>query len=127
MRPLGPLESAVVDALWQAGEPMSVRQVADRLRDRDLAYTTLAAVLQNLHRKEWVERERIGRVWFYRPRVGADEHAAVVMQEALAGSASPRATILKFVDEISDEESALLRELLAEADRDEQGRDGGEG
>lgn len=35
------------------------------------------------------------------------------MREALAASDSPRATFLKFVGEISDDEAALLRELLA--------------
>ncbi|WP_338600370.1 BlaI/MecI/CopY family transcriptional regulator [Saccharopolyspora sp. SCSIO 74807] len=115
MRSLGPLESAVMSLLWDADGALSVRQALDGLRDRDLAYTTVATVLENLHRKEWVERERLGRVWFYRPRVQPSEHAASQMREALAASNSPRATFLKFVDEISDDEAALLRELLAEA------------
>lgn len=114
MRSLGPLESAVMELLWDADGSMSVRHVLDNLSDRDLAYTTVATVLDNLHRKEWVERERLGRVWFYRPRVPATEHAALMMREALAASNSPRATFLKFVDEISDEEVALLRELLTD-------------
>lgn len=112
MRNLGPLESAVMSLLWNADEALSVRQVHEELRDRDLAYTTVATVLEKLHRKEWLDRERIGRVWFYRPRVQSSEHAASLMREALAASTSPRATFLKFVDEISEEEAALLRELL---------------
>lgn len=114
MRRLGPLESAVMDLLWSTDGARSVRYVVDELRDRDLAYTTVATVLENLYRKEWVDRERLGRVWFYRPRVQASEHAALLMREALVASNSPRATFLKFVDEISDDEAALLRELLAE-------------
>lgn len=114
MHSLGPLESAVMELLWDADTALSVRQVLDNLHDRDLAYTTVATVLDNLRRKEWVDRERLGRVWFYRPRVQSSEHAASQMREALAASNSPRATFLKFVDEISDEEAALLRELLAE-------------
>ena len=120
MRSLGPLESTVMELLWDADGPMSVRQVLDSLHGRDLAYTTVATVLDNLHRKEWVERDRIGRVWFYRPRVQASEHAAVLMREALANSTSPRATFLKFVDGITDEEAELLRELLAEAGQPEE-------
>lgn len=120
MRSLGPLESAVMDLLWNADGPRNVRQVLDGLRDRGLAYTTVATVLDNLRRKEWVEREQIGRVWFYRPRMDASEHAARLMRQALADSGSPRATFLKFVDEISDEEAAMLRELLAEADPSEE-------
>lgn len=121
MRGLGPLESAVMTLLWGTDAAMSVRQVLDGLHDdRDLAYTTVATVLENLHRKQWVERERVGRVWFYRPRVRSSEHAASLMREALAASDSPRATFLKFVDEISDEEAALLRELLSDATSPEE-------
>jgi len=120
MRSLGPLETAVMEVLWKSAEPMSVRQVADALRDRGLAYTTLATVLDNLHRKEWVDRDRVGRAWFYRPRMRSSEYAARVMREALAASDSPRATFLKFVEEITDDEAAMLRELLAEDDRRER-------
>lgn len=112
MRSLGPLESAVMELLWNADGALSVRQVVDALHERALAYTTVATVLENLHRKEWVGREQLGRVWFYRPRIEASDHAASVMREALAASNSPRATFLKFVDEISEEEAAVLRELL---------------
>lgn len=115
MRSLGPLESVVMSLLWEADEALSVRQVLDNLRDRKLAYTTVATVLENLHRKGWVERERLGRVWYYQPRIASSEHAASLMREALKASKSPRATFLKFVDQISAEEAAMLRELLAEA------------
>ncbi|GAA4857435.1 BlaI/MecI/CopY family transcriptional regulator [Saccharopolyspora cebuensis] len=120
MHNLGPLESAVMALLWEADDALSVRQVVEGLLDRDLAYTTVATVLDNLHRKRWVDRERLGRVWFYRPRVQASEHAAALMREALATSGSPRATFLKFVGEISEEDAAVLRELLDESARPER-------
>ncbi|REF36020.1 BlaI/MecI/CopY family transcriptional regulator [Thermasporomyces composti] len=120
MRSLGPLESEVMSLLWEADEALTVRQVLDNLRDRDLAYTTVATVLENLYRKGWVTRRRLGRVWHYRARIASSDHAASVMREALAASKSPRATFLKFVDQISDEEAAMLRELLDEATRREE-------
>lgn len=120
MRRLGPLESAVMDLLWQADVPLSVRQVVDELADRRPAYTTVATVLDNLHRKDCVTRERVGRAWFYRPQVQASELAARQMRDALVSSSSPRATFLKFVDEISEAETALLRELLAESEDAEE-------
>lgn len=120
MRDLGPLESAVMELLWASNEAISVRQTVDALRERGLAYTTVATVLDNLHRKDWVTRERVGRVWYYRPCVRAEEHAATLMREALASSTSPRATFLKFVDEIPERDAALLRELLAEPDGGER-------
>lgn len=114
MRDLGPLESAVMELLWATDEPVSVREVVEQLRERELAYTTVATVLDKLHRKGWLERERVGRVWHYRSKVESSEHAARLMHEALSGSTSPRATFLRFFDEITEDEAALLRELLAE-------------
>ena len=57
MRTLGELEAAVMACLWQSQTPVSVRDVMDRLNaDRDLAYTTVLTVLDNLHRKQMVTR-----------------------------------------------------------------------
>ena len=42
MTRLGELERAVMDHLWAAGEPQTVRQVHEALSEqRDLAYTTV--------------------------------------------------------------------------------------
>jgi predicted transcriptional regulator len=49
---LGELEASVMDVLWSTAEPLRVRQVLDELNQhRDLAYTTVMTVLDNLHRK----------------------------------------------------------------------------
>ncbi|MDT7732850.1 MAG: hypothetical protein QOE12_24, partial [Mycobacterium sp.] len=44
---LGDLERAVMDHLWSAPHPQTVRQVHESLSERrDLAYTTIMTVLQ---------------------------------------------------------------------------------
>lgn len=71
---LGDLELAVLRALWD-GAPASVRDVLDRVnarRDGSLAYTSVMTVLDRLHDKRLVTRERDGRAWAYEP-VSADE------------------------------------------------------
>lgn len=56
---LGALERAVMDQLWDQGEPQTVRQVHDGLRtERELAYTTVMTVLQRLARKGLVTQLR---------------------------------------------------------------------
>ena len=66
LRPFGELESAVMDRLWAADRPMSVREVLEDLRgERRLAYTTVMTVLDNLHRKGWVTRHQEGRAYLY--------------------------------------------------------------
>ena len=53
MQGLGELKAAVMDVLWHAEEPRSVRDVLQGInRDRTLAYTTIMTVLDNLHRKD---------------------------------------------------------------------------
>ncbi|MDA8368725.1 MAG: BlaI/MecI/CopY family transcriptional regulator [Nocardiopsaceae bacterium] len=116
---LGPLESAVLDALWSAGREMSVRQTLEALPGRTHAYTTISTVLENLRRKGWVDRERIGRLWFYRALRDRAAYAAQRMHGALTDSGNPRATLLRFVDGMSPEDADMLRSLLAEVPRED--------
>lgn len=117
---LGPLEAEVVEALWSEGAPMSVREVVACLRTREPAYTTIATVLENLRRKEWVERERVGRLWFYRPLRDRASHAADRMHGALGESGDSPATLLRFVDRMDPHDLDVLRDLLAETPRGEK-------
>ncbi|GAA1071488.1 BlaI/MecI/CopY family transcriptional regulator [Nocardiopsis composta] len=115
---LGPLEAAVLDVLWDAGEEVSVRRVVDALPGRTPAYTTISTVLENLRRKGWVDRRRTGRVWFYRPLRDRASYAARRMHGALTDSGDSRAALLRFVDEMSPEEVDVLRSLLADVPRE---------
>ncbi len=59
---LGELESAVLSTLWDHGAPLSVRDVLARLRRKPaLAYTTVLTVLDRLHGKGVVVREKDGK------------------------------------------------------------------
>lgn len=116
---LGALESAVMEVLWTAGRPTSVREVVEGLADREPAYTTISTVLENLRRKDWVERERIGRLWFYRALRDRASHAADRMQGALDDSGDPQVALLRFVDRMDPRNLDVLRELLADIPRQE--------
>ncbi len=81
---LGELERAVMDHLWAAGEPLTVRQVHEALcTERDLAYTTVMTVLQRLARKNLVSQIRDDRAHQYAPVHGRDELVAGLMVDAL--------------------------------------------
>ena len=70
VRPLGDLEAAIMELLWDSGASRLVRDVvADLGPQRPLAYTTVMTVMDNLHRKGWLIRERDGRAWRYAPAV----------------------------------------------------------
>lgn len=115
MRRLGDLETLVMEQLWAAGEPLSVRQVLEALPDgRNRAYTTVMTVMDNLFRKRFVERERAGRAYIYKPSQSRAGYTAEVMEEALARGGDRGAALMHFVDQLAPEESAQLRALLAD-------------
>ena len=110
---LGRLEAAVMDVLWDSVEPLRVRDVLERLApQRRLAYTTVMTVLENLHRKEWVVRERDGRAYRYEPAATRDEAAAQAMRRVLDAIGDPENALLHFARSASDREVAALRKAL---------------
>src|SRR4051812_37729843 len=113
MRGLGELEAAVMDVLWGTGESLKVRDVLERLdTGKQLAYTTVLTVLDNLHRKDWVSRELVGKAYLYSPVLSRAEAEANALREVLSASGDPQAALLHFARSVSDEELALLRKAL---------------
>ena len=107
---LGELEELVMDLLWQHN-PRSVRDILDAL-PRRLAYTTIATVLQNLKRKDLVTTQREGRLVSYLPLRTREEYTAQLMRQALDHSADRAASILHFVQDMPQDELAMLRDYL---------------
>src|SRR6201997_3963755 len=113
MRQFGELEAAIMDRLWDRGRPALVREVLDDLReDRALAYTTVMTVMDNLHRKGWLRRERDGRAWRYEPTGSRSGYTAALMNEALGTSKDRRTALAHFVLQMSPHDAALLRQAL---------------
>ena len=114
MPQLGKLEAAVMDVLWATSDPLTVREVLDRLPpQRNLAYTTVMTVLSNLNRKAMVEREVDGRAYRYRPTVSRSAAAAASLREILDASGDARSVLLHFAETASEEETSVLRDALA--------------
>lgn len=113
MAQLGQLEAAVMECLWAGEEPMSVRDVLERLnQDRGLAYTTVMTVLDNLYRKDMVHRDKSGRAWVYRAAASRSSYTAELMRQALAGSPDRGSALLRFVERLPAAELAELRRAL---------------
>ena len=75
--PLHELETEIMDELWRRGEG-NVREVMEALNGRggqQRAYTTILTVMQRLHTKELLRRERRGRHDAYLPALNRDEYA----------------------------------------------------
>lgn len=118
----GDLEADIMDTLWTRGQPATVRDVLEVLRQkREIAYTTVMTVMDILHRKGWLTRVKRGRAWLYDPASSREQYSAALMEQALAYSNDQLATLVHFVQAMSvDEEEALrraLRQAKAEAAR----------
>ncbi len=114
MRQLGQLEAVVMARVWATDRPVLVREVLEQIqRERDIAYTTVMTVMDNLYRKGVLSREQEGRAYRYRAVRSREEHTAELMEEVLATSGDRAATLMHFVQQIDDGELETLRKALA--------------
>ena len=113
MRRFGELEAVIMERLWEQRRPTLVREIVDDLRDdRPLAYTTVMTVMENLHRKGWLRRERDGRAWRYEPTGSRSSYTAELMNDALGTSTDRRTALAHFVLQMSPHDAALLQQAL---------------
>ncbi|MEV6303281.1 BlaI/MecI/CopY family transcriptional regulator [Actinoplanes sp. NPDC051861] len=112
-RPAGALESEVLRVLVAADEPLTPRDVLDRLAS-PLSYSTVVTILTRMHVKQRVARYREGRSFRYAPLTDEASVAAERMSAAL-GTGTDRATVLRrFVAGLQPGDEELLRQLLAD-------------
>jgi predicted transcriptional regulator len=113
----GPLESEVMDVVWRAARPTTVREVVDdlnRCRPNPLAYTTVMTVMSRLAEKGVLTRNKVGRGYVY--EAAAPDAAGLAVQDVLRTYGA--AAVAHFVNEAQADPAVLrrLRRLLAEAD-----------
>lgn len=116
---MGDLERAVLDRLWVAERPLTVREVHEELLSgRDIAYTTVMTVLDRLSKKGMVLQHRDGRAYLYAAASSRGTMTAELMRETLEDlsgdgtSEDRRGALVAFVGETTEEERAALREAL---------------
>jgi predicted transcriptional regulator len=122
---LGALESTVLEALSRAGEPLSVREMQARLQRKvELAYTTVLTVLDRLHEKHLVRRQKRGRAFYYEPLVTPEEWRGQRAAKLLAGRDTPpsRAVLVAFLDGAERVAPDVLNELSALLDERRRAR-----
>jgi predicted transcriptional regulator len=118
---LGPLESKVLELLWDSARALTVREVHASFPQ--LAYTTLMTTLDRLHRKAILLRHRTGRAFVYEP-CHSREHLIGEMASRhvtdLLGACGGDTTILSMlVHAVGRRDVGLLDELdaLVQAER----------
>ncbi|GLZ07461.1 transcriptional regulator BlaI [Actinomadura sp. NBRC 104412] len=110
-----------MEVLWareDAGAgPATARDVSRALAsDRDLAHTTVMTVLDRLAKKDFLERERDGRAWRYRPVASRERYITELMLGALNETGDRDAALTHFVRSVSEDEADVIRKALAALD-----------
>ncbi|MFI8993358.1 BlaI/MecI/CopY family transcriptional regulator [Streptomyces sp. NPDC053542] len=114
MRPFGELEADVMRIMWASDEPLNIHGIVDALNgeERQLAYTTVMTVTERLRTKGWLERDKHGRSFRYRPLRTADDYSAGLMEQALDSSTDRTSVLLRFAGRLEASEAAVLRRAL---------------
>jgi BlaI family transcriptional regulator, penicillinase repressor len=125
-RPALPLptvaELAILDVLWTRG-PSTVREVrADLGRGRDMGYTTVLKLLQIMHAKGLVSREKASRTHVYAAAEASERTQRRLVEDlalrAFGGSAARLALRALSSRPARGAELAAVRDLLARLDRE---------
>lgn len=116
MAKAGELEALIMQRVWAASEPVTVRVVLDALGgERQLAYTTVMTVMERLFRKGMLLREEQGKAFRYSPAVTRADYTAQMMAEALHEGGDARAALVHFAERLNGKERAALRAALGPA------------
>ena len=99
---LGELEQQVMDILWESKNG-SARDVLEKLeKNRKLAYTTVATILQRLYEKGLVKRVENKSIHIYSPKVSKESYSKNIAQSFLK----------KFINSFGDTAIASFAESI---------------
>jgi predicted transcriptional regulator len=97
---LGPLETAIMQVMWQTGDWLMVRDIRDRLDYAPVAYTTVSKVTSILCGKDLLIRrlgDRAGKpgpaAWWYRAARPVNEHIGELIAQLMDYSPDPEAAL----------------------------------
>lgn len=82
---LGPLETEILEIVWQLGSA-TVKEVHDRILadpDRELAYTSVTTILRRLAQKGWLACDKAERAFIWRPLISQEQAQVLKAQEQL--------------------------------------------
>jgi predicted transcriptional regulator len=106
---LGPLETEIMQILWQE-KRSTVKKVHRKLaQNRDIAYTTVMTTMGRLAEKGVLDRHREGLAYVYTPAISEEEFVTMVVHQVLDG----------LMDDSSDMAVDYMIDYLAKNNPDE--------
>lgn len=122
---LGPLESKVMELLWERGEA-TVGWVAGRLAGKKRpAYTTIMTVMSRLADKGLLDRTKTGKAYVYRPAITKQEYLSATSRRGVQALVREfgdlaLAHFAEEIDRVDPERLEKLRKLLREGSEGRQ-------
>ena len=115
---LGPLETEILNIVWELGSA-TVKDVHERILadpDRELAYASVTTVLNRLTNKGWLKCQKQNRAFSWQPRVSRQQAQAIKSYDQLNRflSISNPDIVASFADSL---DTASLEQLDAIASR----------
>ena len=117
---VGPLESAILEVLWDRGGMVAVPDVHQALNDagKTISYSAVKAVLNNLADKGLVRKEKRGKVTHFEAEQTRDEFNSTVIRDVIGSLKRNygQPVIAQFVDQLAVDELAIeeFERLIAE-------------
>jgi BlaI family transcriptional regulator, penicillinase repressor len=112
------VELEMMEVLWQKGQA-TVADIVEALPTSRLAYSSVLTMMRILEQKGYVEHEREGRAFLYRPVVDRDQARKSVVGYLLKRffNNSPELLVVNLLEhkEIGDAELERLRRFINEA------------
>lgn len=120
--PISELEQEVMNIVWELDE-CSVRNVLEKInKNKQLAYTTIATILQRLHEKDLVSRKADGISFVYSPKLSKESYSKNLAQSFISkffnsfGDVGV-ASFAQSIDKLPKKKKDYLLELLEEYDK----------
>lgn len=109
-------ELEVMQVLWEAGVPLKVQDVCDRLTDNRWKYKTVATLLTRMEEKRAVVSEKDGKANLYTPVLDREayqrEQTRDFVRRLYNGSVKDLAVSLLQSDGITQEDIEEIRQLF---------------
>ena len=119
---LGTREVEILEILW-ASDTASAQEVLSRLGGNTLSLSTVQSTLERLHRKQLVERHKVGRAYRYRALMTQSQLISGLMNDladdVAAGKLAPM--LSGFVDYLRMKSPALGEEVSQVLQADQRG------
>jgi BlaI family transcriptional regulator, penicillinase repressor len=125
IRDMPQAEFEVMEVLWKMGEA-TVKQVRKALsKDKKLAYTTVATLLNRLRERGYVDAEERNFAYVFRPIIEREQVVRRklddLVQKVLGGDVAPLAAYIAENRSLTSEQLAALEEIVKSGSEKEGG------